>query len=94
MTCEQLGGWSDTGYCNEDYDALYDEQGRTVDTEERAAIVDEMQRIVFDDSPYIVLYYVNAIDAHSTAWDGLLMSPQGSINSLSKLSLEQVHQSG
>jgi peptide/nickel transport system substrate-binding protein len=94
MTCEQLGGWSDTGYCDEGYDALYDEQGRTVDTEERAGIVDEMQRIVFDDSPYIVLYYVNAIDAHSTAWDGLLMSPQGSINSLSKLSLEQVHRSG
>jgi len=94
MLCSQLGGWSDTGYCNPDYDALYDEQSVTVDTDARAEIVKEMQQIIFDDSPYIVLYYVNAIDAHSTAWDGFLMSPQGSINSLSKMTLEQVHQVG
>jgi len=92
MLCSQLGGWSDTGYCNEEYDALYDEQAITVETEARAEIVKEMQQIVFDDSPYIVLYYVNALDAHTTGWDGFLMSPQGSVNSLSKMTLEQVHQ--
>ncbi|MGH3036079.1 MAG: ABC transporter substrate-binding protein, partial [Gaiellaceae bacterium] len=28
-TCGQWGGWSDTGYCNEEYDRLYEEQGVT-----------------------------------------------------------------
>lgn len=94
MTCRLLGSWSDTGYCNKEYDKLYDEQGRTVDTAGRKEIVDQMQQIIFEDSPYIVVQYVNWLEAHSKNWDGLIMSPQGSINSLTKISLEQVHQVG
>ena len=44
-TCDQWGGWSDTGYCNQEYDQLYEEQGVTVDQEERKQIVWEMQDI-------------------------------------------------
>ena len=33
VTCAQWGGWSDTGYCNPEYDALYKEQGEAVDQE-------------------------------------------------------------
>ena len=31
MTCGSFGDWSDSGYCNKSYDALYAKQGRTVD---------------------------------------------------------------
>ena len=36
MTCDQRGNWSDSWYCNEEYDALYDEQnGATDDADAR-----------------------------------------------------------
>ena len=28
LTCDQLGGWNDSWYCNEEYDALYERAGR------------------------------------------------------------------
>jgi peptide/nickel transport system substrate-binding protein len=94
LTCDQLGGWSDTGYCNRRYDELYAQQGTALGTGERKAIVDEMQRIAFDDMPYVVLFYVNWLEAHSTTWTGFVPSPLGSWNSASKLTLEQVHRTG
>ncbi len=91
LTCEQIGGWSDTGYCNKEYDKLYTEQGQAVVVEDRQQIVNQMQQIIFDDSPYIVLFYQDQIEANYPDWDGFNMGPQGSINSRSKLTLEQVH---
>jgi peptide/nickel transport system substrate-binding protein len=92
LTCEQLGGWSDTGYCNPKYDQLYEAQGAAVATAERRAIVDEMQQIAYDDWPYIVLFYLDFVEAYGAGWEGFVPSPQGSWNSLSKFTLEQVHQ--
>ena len=94
LTCEQMGGWSDTGYCNKEYDQLYSDQGTATTTEERQQIVNQMQRIIYDDLPYIVLYYHDLVEAHAKNWDRFVVTPQGSWNSLSKLTLEQVHQVG
>lgn len=50
-----------------------------------------MQRIAFDDRPYIVLLYHNVIEAHSPKWTGFQMSPLvGSVNNLSTQTLLQV----
>jgi peptide/nickel transport system substrate-binding protein len=94
LACDQLGGWSDTGYCNPEYDKLYAEQGQAVKTKDRQQIVYRMQQIAYDDAPYIVFYYINMLEAHTAGWDGFVPNPLGSFNSASKLTLEQVHQVG
>ena len=70
VTCDQWGGWSDTGYCNPAYDELYQEQGVTVDQEARKQIVWEMQDIMQADRPYIQLVVVDYITAWQRNWDG------------------------
>ena len=69
-TCDQWGGWSDTGYCNEEYDRLYEQQGVTVDQEERKQIVWEMQEIHQRDRPYIHLVAVEYITVSKSNWTG------------------------
>jgi peptide/nickel transport system substrate-binding protein len=71
VKCDQYGGWSDTAYCNPDYDELYDQQGVTVDQEARKQIVWEMQQILYDDRPYIQLVNLEAIAAHRSNWADL-----------------------
>ena len=69
-TCDQWGGWSDTGYCNEEYDRLYQKQGVTVDQEERKQIVWEMQEIHARDRPYIQMVTLDYITVWQQGWDG------------------------
>jgi peptide/nickel transport system substrate-binding protein len=69
-TCDQWGGWSDTGYCNEEYDQLYLDQGVAVDQEERKQIVWEMQDIHQRDRPYIHLVAVEYVTTWRQGWDG------------------------
>lgn len=58
MLCEQfeVGGWSDSGYCNPEYDQLYLDQQQAATPEERQALIYQMQQLLFRDKPYIVLY--------------------------------------
>ncbi len=72
LTCDQYGGWSDTGYCNPAYDELYKEQGVAVEQEARKEIVWEMQDMLQADRPYIHLVVVDYITAWQSAWDGFL----------------------
>lgn len=69
--CNQYGNWSDTGYCNKDYDKLYAQQGVTVDQEERKQIVWEMQEILYNDRPYIQLVNLELITAYRKDWDAI-----------------------
>ena len=57
MTCDERGSWSDSWYCNEEYDRLYEEQHGELDDERRVELVHEMQRILWEDSPYLVIGY-------------------------------------
>ncbi len=63
MTCGQLGNWSDSWYCNDAYDALYDQQHIEVDDAKRAEIVKQMQQMLFEDSPYLVTAYTTIGEA-------------------------------
>lgn len=92
LTCNQYGGWNDTGYCNREYDRLYRQQQTTVDLEKRREIVYRMQEIVHEDRPYIILTYDRRLDAWSESWDGFVESPQGFFNSFSMQNLLSVHQ--
>ena len=57
LTCGQLGNWSDSWYCNEEYDALYEQQHVEMDDDARAEIVKQMQEILYRDAPYLVTAY-------------------------------------
>ena len=92
VTCAQYNGWSDSGYCNKAYDAMYSQQGTTLDQAKRRQVVWAMQDKLFKERPYILLNYENWISAHSKGWAGFVSSPQGDFNSLSKESFTKVHQ--
>jgi peptide/nickel transport system substrate-binding protein len=57
MTCGQRGNWSDSWYCNEEYDALYNQQHSATDEGARAETVKRMQEILYLDAPYLVTMY-------------------------------------
>lgn len=91
VTCDQYGGWSDTGYCNPEYDKLYVEQGATVDPEARKKIVWEMQEIQYRDKPYIQVAQKQNIQAYSSNWTNLT---DPFLLGLSKLPWETIGQKG
>jgi peptide/nickel transport system substrate-binding protein len=66
LTCDQIMGWSDTFWCNEDYSRMYQEQKEQLDVDERAATIKEMQRIAYEDNPYVIYYYDNQFEAWRT----------------------------
>ncbi len=57
MTCDQRGSWSDSWYCDDEYDALFEAQGSELDPEVRAEQVKTMQETLFRDAPYLVTAY-------------------------------------
>jgi len=80
LTTDQFvdGGWSDSGYHNPDYDQLYLDQQQAVDKAERQKIIWEMQEMVFNDRPYIVLHYEKMLQAYrSDRFTGFVESPLG-----------------
>ncbi|HTG47859.1 MAG TPA: ABC transporter substrate-binding protein [Actinomycetota bacterium] len=91
VQCNEFGNWSDTGYCNPAYDKLYKAQGLERNLKKREQIVYQMQKILYDDRPYIVLSNDDTLNAWSTQWDGFVEGPLGLFNNLSKASLTEVH---
>jgi peptide/nickel transport system substrate-binding protein len=66
-TCAEIPtGYSETGYCSEEYDQLYADQGTEIDPDARVAIVHEMQQMLLDEVPYIVPYYAQIREAWRT----------------------------
>jgi peptide/nickel transport system substrate-binding protein len=57
MTCDQRGNWSDSWYCNEEYDALFEQQQQEMDPATRQDLVKQMQEILYRDAPYLVTAY-------------------------------------
>jgi peptide/nickel transport system substrate-binding protein len=57
MTCDQRAGWSDSWFCNKQYDTLYREQHVQIDRAKREAEVKQMQQILYEQAPYIVTAY-------------------------------------
>jgi peptide/nickel transport system substrate-binding protein len=75
-TTEQIGGWSDTGWTNPRYDELYLQQSTEIDEQKRIALVQEMQQIVHQASPYIILNYPQRLEAYRTdKWEGYVAAP-------------------
>ena len=73
---ENTYGNNDAFYCNPEYDELYVEQRTTLDPERRLEVIQEMQRIFYEDSPYVVLWYLPVFQAYRTdAFEGYMPQP-------------------
>jgi peptide/nickel transport system substrate-binding protein len=83
MTCSQWYDNSDSGYCNPAYDRLYKEQSATTNVAKRLKIVYQMQRIVANARPYIVLQDLDVLEAWNPRWTNIVESPDGWFNSFS-----------
>jgi peptide/nickel transport system substrate-binding protein len=58
LLCSEIAtGLSESGYCNPEYDELYDQQAVETDPDARVELIHEMQRIALEDVPYIIPYY-------------------------------------
>lgn len=71
VTKDQWCSWSDTGWDNPEYDALYEKQATTIDPEERREIVYEMQEMIYDNFLYTQLTNHVFLDAHRKDWGGI-----------------------
>jgi peptide/nickel transport system substrate-binding protein len=95
VTCAQYGGWSDSGFCDPAYDKMYAQQSTLTAASQRRALIWQMQRLIYNARPYLVLDYPDIIEAHTKQWTGFVPAPvMGSVNSLSIQTLLQVHQTG
>ena len=65
--CTEIdSGFSETGYCDPEYDALYDQQAIELDHDARVDQIHQMQQMLIDDVPYIISYYSQEIEAWRT----------------------------
>ena len=62
----QIGNRSDCFWSNKTYDALFLKQASQINREERIATVHEMQKIAYEEAPYIILFYIDALEAYRT----------------------------
>jgi peptide/nickel transport system substrate-binding protein len=92
VTCDQYGGWSDSGMCDPRYDAMYAKQQVTPDQAKRRAIVWQMQKYLQQKKPYLWLANLDNVSAYASNWTGIVTSPQGPFNSISKVSLTSIQQ--
>jgi len=77
LTTDQIGNLNETYFSNERYDELYQEQLSMIDEEERREAVFEMQKIAYEEAPYIILVYDNNLQAiRSDRWEGFKLIPQ------------------
>jgi peptide/nickel transport system substrate-binding protein len=78
LTCAQIMGWSDSFWCDPEYDRLYQLQKTQLDTEERAETIKQMQQMAYEASPYVLFFYDNALEAYRTdRFTGWTRVPEG-----------------
>jgi peptide/nickel transport system substrate-binding protein len=71
-----LANLSDSFYCNPAYDALFEQQSTETNVDKRAALVKQMQQMLYDDAPYVVTYYYPNYEAYrSDRFEGLVPQP-------------------
>ena len=76
FTKAQIGDWSDCAWWTPEYDKLYVQQSETIDPAARKQLIDRMQQIAYEQSPYSVLAYPKGLEAVNTSeWEGWVQSP-------------------
>jgi peptide/nickel transport system substrate-binding protein len=66
FTCDQIGNSSDSLWCNPEYDELFEQQNLATSPEERKALIDQMQEMMYNEAPYHILFYDATLSAYRT----------------------------
>lgn len=82
FTCAETqdGGWNDSGYCNADYDVLFDVQATALDQQARKDAIWQMQQMIYDARAWIMVAYTDSISAYRN--DRFGFSPSLAISGL------------
>jgi peptide/nickel transport system substrate-binding protein len=66
FTCDETAdyGWNDSGYCNPEYDALYQAQNTALTVEERKEALWAIQEMIANDRPWIMVNYYDGLGAY------------------------------
>lgn len=67
--------YEDTGWKNEEFDALVAKGRATVDEAERAAIYAEAQRLMLEELPYIIPFFEDVLTASRTDTENWIVAP-------------------
>jgi peptide/nickel transport system substrate-binding protein len=74
----QINGWSDSAWSDPQYDRLFEQQASELDPQKRKAIVWQMEQIIYQQSPYVVLVYPQTLQVYDTQhWQGWVRQPAG-----------------
>lgn len=83
FTCRTRGIFNLTGYCNEEYDRLYERQRTAASEDQRVDLVHQLQDMVYRSRPFVVFDYPDQIDAWSSSWTGFQQATDGIVSGLS-----------
>ena len=76
----QIGGNNDVFYSNPAYDALYTQQASELDHAKRVGLVQQMQKIFYEDTAYLVAVYQKKLQAYANSgFTGWTQVPGGMI---------------
>ena len=62
----QIENQNDACWSNKEYDALWEQQSEELDPQKRKEIAYQMQEILYEESPYIILTYPKLLEAWNT----------------------------
>ncbi len=75
-TPQQIEGWNDTLWTDPEYTKLFTQQEQTIEVAQRIPLVQRMQEIVWESSPYLIFAYPYQLEAYrSDKWQGVVPSP-------------------
>lgn len=78
MTTDEIMSWNDCFYSNSKFDEIFKRQQFTLDPEERQELIFELQRMVYEDAPYIIISYDPELQAYRTdRFKGWVQNPAG-----------------
>ena len=77
FTTDQIQNQNDACWSDPQYDSLFKQQSTTLDQQQRKQIVWQMEQIIYQQSPYVVLDYPKLLEGWNTAsWTGWKRIPQ------------------
>jgi len=70
-TTSQIEGWNELAWSNSEFDRLDEVQNATLDENERAELIKQMQQVMYEDCPVIVTTHPYHLNAYRTdTWQG------------------------
>ena len=70
-TTAQIEGWNEMAWSNPEFDRLDEAQNATLDENERAELIKQMQQVMYEDCPVIVTAHPYLLNAYRTdTWQG------------------------